>query len=182
MGKRVGLIVIVFMLAVTGALAGLLTPAYDPRLKLVGYGYQLDGQPATAMVYELYGNFKPKTFFLLWQGKYVGKEWIWYDNGQLQVERSYADGLPDGVWKMWFADGKPKSLKTYARGQIDGEVWGWHANGQVSDYNFYVNGQEITHKSWIADGTPYYNYVYQDGHKVGTKGGEFCKRLEVIKK
>jgi antitoxin component YwqK of YwqJK toxin-antitoxin module len=80
---------------------------------------------------------------------------------------------------MWYQDGSAKSLKTYVNGQIDGESWAWHGNGQLSDFNLFKLGEEISHKSWVFDGTPFYNYVYQNGEKVGMKGGEYCKRSEV---
>lgn len=154
----------------------------DPRLEQTGVDFQWKGRPATALVYGFFGNHKLKTVFLVWRGQRVGTEYIWHDNGQLMAQRSYSQGIPDGVWKLWHEDGSAKSLKTYKMGLVDGTSWAWHGNGQISDFNLYVNGQEVTHKSWISDGTPYYNYVYQDGRKVGMKGGEFCKRLEVLKK
>ena len=156
--------------------------ADDPSLKLVGYDLEYRNEPATGIVYSLFLNWHPKQLYFLWQGKRVGKEFIWYDNGNLMAVYSYGDGLPDGDWKMWHEDGSVKSLKRYDKGVIDGESWGWHANGQISDYNLYSKGEEITHKSWVFDGKPYYNYVYQNGKKIGLIGGEFCKRLEILKK
>ncbi len=154
----------------------------DPELIFVGPGYRYKNHPATGIVYELYGNHRIKHLFFLWQGALLGTEYAWYDTGALMAVRSYKDGLPHGVWKMWYEDGSAKSWKPYLDGEVEGEVWGWHPNGQVSDFNFYQAGRELTHKSWVSDGTPYYNYVYQDGKKLGLKGGDFCKRLEVIKK
>ena len=83
---------------------------------------------------------------------------------------------------MWYEDGSVKSLRTYIDGVIDGEMWTWHPNGNLADFNLYDHGKEITHKSWVFDGTPFYNYVYQDGKKVGMLGGEFCRPLAKIRK
>jgi antitoxin component YwqK of YwqJK toxin-antitoxin module len=165
-------------------LASFLVHVDDPRLKLVTYDYEWEGRPANAIVYSFYTNHRPKEFFILWQGKKRGTEYIWYDNGQLMTERPHAEGLPHGDWKMWYENGAAKSLKTYELGRIVGEAWSWHPNGQIGTYNRYAGTgeREDTHKAWIPDGTVYYNYVYQNGHKVGVKGGEFCKRLEIIKK
>lgn len=165
-------------------LSSLLVHADDPRLRLVSYDYEWKDRPANAIVYSLYDNHRPKEFFVLWQGKKLGTEYIWYDNGQLMAERPHSKGLPHGAWKMWYEDGSAKSLKTYELGAIVGDAWSWHPNGQVGTFNRYAGGseREETHKAWIPDGTVYYNYVYQNGHKVGVKGGEFCKRLEIIKK
>ncbi len=150
------------------------------RLEQTGYGYSQKGKPFSGILLDTYENGRPKHFQMLWQGKFFATEYIWYPDGQRMAERPHKDGLPHGDWKMWYPDGSVKSLRHYKEGQITGEMWGWHSNGQVSDFNLYENGQEISHKSWIADGTPYYNYVYYQGKKVGMKGGEFCKPLQKI--
>lgn len=105
----------------------------------------------------------------------MGVERQWYVEGGLWSEDEYKNGLPDGEWRMWYPDGRVKHLAHYVRGERHGKSYGWHPNGQLSDFNLHVHGQEISHKAWISDGTPFYNYVYQDGIKVGIKGGDFCK-------
>lgn len=158
-------------------------PDRDPSLALHGNEVYRDGSPFSGVVYRFHTTGYPARIYLVWQGKRWGTERIWYDNGNLMLERPHRDGIPDGYWRQWYRDGKVKSLKQYKAGRVVGEVWGWHANGQVSDYNRYdQDGQELSHKSWIADGTPYYNYVYQNGRKVGLTGGRFCKRLNKIQR
>lgn len=153
----------------------------NPRLKPFGYQRHFEGKPFTGVSYSLHTNGKLRRIMMFWQGRKVATERIWYDNGQLMVERPYREGKAHGSWKQWYDNGAVKSFKNYRHGVIDGEVWAWHANGQLSDFNLYDNGREIAHKSWIADGKPFYNYVYQDGHKIGIKGGDYCKRLDKIR-
>ncbi|WP_141732758.1 toxin-antitoxin system YwqK family antitoxin [Oligoflexus tunisiensis] len=153
-------------------------PAFVP----VGYEYHYKGRPFSGIAYSLFPSYQPQHALMVWQGKRIGVELVWYDNGALMASRPYQDGLPHGPWKQWYADGKVKSLKNYIHGVVDGETWAWHANGRLAEFNLYEKEQELAHKSWVADGVPFYNYVYQAGEKVGMKGGEFCKRLEVIKK
>lgn len=149
-------------------------------LEQTGYGYNYQAKPFTGVLLDTYENWRPKHLQILWKGKFFATEYLWYPDGQQMAVRPHKNGLPEGPWKMWYPDGAVKSLRHYKDGQITGEMWGWHPNGQVSDFNLYENGQEISHKSWIADGTPYYNYVYYQGKKVGMKGGEFCKPLQKI--
>lgn len=184
MMKTILAIAALIVLGTVAVLSSKVVHADDPRLRLVSYDYEWEGRPANAIVYSLYGNHRFKEFFVLWQGKKLGTEYIWYDNGQLMAERPHVNGLPHGAWKMWYEDGAPKSIKTYDQGAVIGEAWSWHPNGQVATFNRYAGKgeREETHKAWIFDGTVFYNYVYQNGHKVGVKGGEFCKRLEIIKK
>lgn len=169
-------------LAMGGVLSLRFIKASDPFLRPKEYGYVWRDKAVTAVVYDLYTTQRPKQLFFLWKGQRFGQEFIWYDNGQMMARRFYKNGLPHGVWKMWHENGSVKSYKTYVNGVIDGEGWAWHSNGQVSDYNLFEMGREISHKSWVFDGTPYYNYVYQKGEKVGMKGGDFCKRTDVIKR
>lgn len=154
----------------------------NPSFVPVGYEYHYKGSPFSGIAYSLFPSHQPQHVLMIWKGKRVGVELVWYDNGALMASRPYKNGLPHGPWKQWYENGKVKSLKNYVNGVVDGETWAWHSNGQIAEFNLYDQDTEIAHKSWISDGIPFYNYVYQDGEKVGMKGGEFCKRLEVIKK
>jgi antitoxin component YwqK of YwqJK toxin-antitoxin module len=161
---------------------GIFVDESDRRLSITIEKSLLDGHLFTGAAYSLYTDHRPHHLQWFWRGKIVGTEYLWYPNGGLMAVRPYLAGLPQGQWKMWYEDGKVKSLRVYVNGVIDGEMWAWHPNGRVADFNVYNHGHELTHKSWISDGVPYYNYVYQDGVKVGMLGGDFCKKLAAIRK
>lgn len=163
-----------------GLLVAHVTEENQASFKLRGNTLLYREHPYSGVVYARFPAAGLQRLKFLWRGYPVGVEYTWYPNGQKFEERHYRAGLPHGAWKQWYPNGSVKSLRIYDHGIIDGEVWGWHPNGIVSDYNLYVKGEEITHKSWISDGTPFYNYVYQDGRKVGIRGGDFCKRLAKI--
>jgi len=154
---------------------------FDSRLVTSGEDTTFVGHPFTGIAYSLYRDYRPQHVQFFFRGKQIGTEYLWYPDGTIMAERPYKSGKPHGRWKMWYEDGSVRSLRTYVDGVIDGEMWGWHANGQVSDFNVYDHGKEITHKSWISDGTPFYNYVYQDSKRVGMFGGDYCKRLGNLK-
>jgi antitoxin component YwqK of YwqJK toxin-antitoxin module len=158
--------------------AGFLIRASDPKVATAGLEARYGDSPLTGLVFDFYPNRRPSYLAFFWRGKRVGTERQWYPDGGLWSEEEYAGGLPNGEWRMWYPDGKVKRLAHYRDGERDGEMFGWHPNGQLSDYNFYERGREITHKAWISDGVPFYNYVYQDGRKVGMRGGDFCKLLK----
>lgn len=148
----------------------------------IGYGYQYKGRPFTGVLYRMHKDDSLAMIAFFWKGHREGTERFWYDNGAVFSVQPYKDGLPHGDWKQWYANGRVKSLRHYERGNIDGESWGWHENGQVSDFNVNINDKEVTHKSWVSDGTPFYNYVARNEERVGMRGGEFCKRLAAIVK
>lgn len=153
---------------------------FDRRLVSRIDGSYLEDRRFHGIVYSLYSDYWPKHLEFFWNGQHVFQEVLWYPKGRLMALRPYKNGKAHGSWKMWYEDGNVKSLRHYVDGTIDGEYWGWHPNGQVSDFNLYDRGKERTHKSWIADGTPFYNYVYQEEKKVGMLGGDFCKPLAKI--
>lgn len=174
---------ILSLLAVVGLFYQLFVVGeFDRRLSMRADGTYYKEQRFTGIAYSHYTNYRPQHVEFFWEGQHIWQELMWYPNGVVMAERPYRKGLPHGAWKMWYEDGSVKSLRHYRDGVIDGEMWGWHANGQVSDFNVYDHGKEITHKSWIADGTPFYNYVYQDGIKIGMLGGDFCKPLAKLGK
>jgi hypothetical protein len=152
----------------------------DRAFTSVGLEGRYRDRPFSGVVYARHSTGWPSHLTWFWRGVRVGVERLWYDDGAPMAERPYRNGKPHGAWRQWYQDGSPKSLKTYDDGVIDGEVWDWHANGVVADFDLYERGREITHKSWVADGTPHYNYVYQNGRKVGIRGGSFCKRLSTL--
>lgn len=156
--------------------------AFDRDLAKVGYSYHYRNKLFSGFAYEWHTTGHLKYFALIWRGRKIWTERHWYDDGAPMEIRPHRNGLPHGAWRAWYQDGSVKSYRFYKNGVIDGEAWAWHPNGQLSDYDYYEDGTELAHKSWISDGTPFYNYVYQDGKRVGIVGGEYCKRLSTLKR
>lgn len=152
----------------------------DSNFRTSGFDYLYRDRLFTGVLYRPNKDYSLGMIAFFWNGRRTGTERFWYDNGAAFSVQPYKDGLPHGDWKQWYPNGKVKSFRHYEHGKIDGESWGWHENGQVSDFNVNVQGKEVTHKSWISDGTPFYNYVAFAGERIGMRGGEFCKRLSVI--
>ena len=67
-----------------------------------------------------------------------------YDNGQLQTEQSYTNGVLNGAWKEWYKDGKIWSEGNYKEGKEHGlEKW-WHQNGELKFKGDYNNGELVS--------------------------------------
>lgn len=147
----------------------------DPAFALVHGDTRWRGRPFTGVAYEphRWNQLYRLAFFL--GGRQVLKELHWYPSGARWIENDFAGGLPHGLFRMWFEDGKAQALARYDRGERHGESWGWHRSGRVTHYARYERGRELAFKTWTFDGKPYFNYVYQDGRKVGVQGGDFCK-------
>ncbi len=153
----------------------------DPNFKHVAYEVHFHGKPYTGVAYERHPNGRLGRLGLLWKGRQVLKEYQWHSNGNRLAESTYdLQGRRQGDWMMWHPDGKPKSLTHYINDRRHGEQWAWHPNGTLVEYNVHEEDRTITHKTWIFDGTPFYNYVYQDGAAIGVKGGDFCRPQGLI--
>lgn len=129
--------------------------------------------------FESFLHLRQLAFY--WDGKKAGIELHWYSNGQLWTERRYSNGLEDGVTRAWFPSGHVKYLKHFSRGLAHGEFWAWYDNGQVALYALYDHDREVTYKAWTWNGTPFYNYVWKNGEKVGLQGDDFCKPRKLSK-
>ena len=160
---------------VLSAVVYLLAPAHSWQLSQSGNISTRFGLPYTGFVFEFGPKWSLKSWVPYVMGKKWGREIHWHPSGQRWLEREYVKGVPQGQFKGWHANGKAQMLMHYVNGNIDGERWTWHANGQVAEYALFKDGKEIAAKAWIADGKPFYNYVYQKGVKVGIKEGEFCR-------
>jgi antitoxin component YwqK of YwqJK toxin-antitoxin module len=74
------------------------------------------------------------------KGTLIAKQY--YENGQLEVERTYKNGKENGVAKRYHENGQLEAKGTYKNGKEDG-VWNF----------YYENGQlryEITYKLGIT--------------------------------
>lgn len=175
--KYKALALITVLVAVGFFASNFVVRAGDNGFSISGYQTLLNGKPFSGVLFDLYPNYRPRIVGFYWAGLREGTFYDWYEDGTLWKSQPYDHGQQHGVVKIWYPDGRVKYRAQFDHDLPDGEIWGWHPNGQVSDYNLFRQGKEVTHKSWISDGKPYYNYVYQDGKKLGVRGGDFCKIL-----
>lgn len=75
-----------------------------------------------------------------------------YDNGQLEQENTYLEGLPDGLQREWHPNGQLKKESHAVRGLGSSKVTTWYENGQVQSIALYEAGVKIEHKEWDENG------------------------------
>jgi len=70
-----------------------------------------------------------------------------YNNGEVQYEWSYIDGVPNGVWKYFFYTGKIQYEFTYVDGSRNGPCKAWYFNGALNFESQYqdneLNGDQV---------------------------------------
>lgn len=136
---------------------------------------QLAGEAFSGMSYAFHENGQLYKIQFFLDGKQVGVEHRWYGSGEKWVESEFKNGKPHGQMRMWYPNGQVKFLKHYNMGKAHGEFWGWHPNGVVSDYHVFDGDRQSIYRSYIADGKPFYNFVYTEEGRQGLQGGSFCK-------
>jgi hypothetical protein len=151
--------------------------AYSSKLSVVPFGFHYDQKPFYGVVYSVYEGSLSSLIFV-WEGLRHGPDLQWYDNAQLFVERHYQHGLESGTHKAWYKDGRVKSLKSFRNGKAHGESFEWYTNGHPSQFILYDQGREVAAKTWTSGGKPFYNYVWNEGKRIGLEGDRFCSPLK----
>lgn len=115
---------------------------------------------------EYYDNGQIKYEFEVNQNeKRDGRSRTWYENGQLETEEFYIDGLQFGTQKAWWGNGKLKYEENYnPDGKEHGWRKGWHENGQLGFVAFYDNLTiDGVTKTWYSNGQLASEKNYENG-------------------
>jgi antitoxin component YwqK of YwqJK toxin-antitoxin module len=74
------------------------------------------------------------------------------DEGRLESEASYRDGVAFGRSRAWFETGTLRSEHPMFRGVSHGKTCDWHRNGQLAVEAEYEFGHDLHHKCWDEEG------------------------------
>jgi len=86
--------------------------------------------PFTGTLVEDYGKDSRKLAISIRNGRADGLSRGWHENGQMEVEETFAGGISNGVRTRWHVNGVKKSEASIVDGKITGRYVGWHDNGQ----------------------------------------------------
>jgi antitoxin component YwqK of YwqJK toxin-antitoxin module len=81
-----------------------------------------------------------------------GLETIWYPNGKKRQETNYKNGALHGISKTWRPDGSIERESHFKDGQSDGPFIAYYENGQKESEALKQNNKTITLKKWSKDG------------------------------
>jgi hypothetical protein len=103
-------------------------------------------------------------------GKLVGSNRKWHDNGVMSQDCVYVDGLEHGVsrqWnregrllgeynmhhgtgiaKSWFQNGQMESEVSYVRGKLCGIFRCWYEDGEVVSTEYYIMGKKVSKRKY----------------------------------
>lgn len=63
----------------------------------------------------------------------------YYNNGQIQSQTDFVNGVPNGKSKFFFESGKEQGYITFVNGKKNGEVLFFHENGQIARTAIFKN-------------------------------------------
>lgn len=75
-----------------------------------------------------------------------------YENGQLEIEFNYVDGLPSGLQRRWYPSGQLEEEWEAIRGR--GSAWSrkWYSNGFIRCERENKENLPVRIIQWSADG------------------------------
>lgn len=106
-------------------------------LKSKGSFNQLEKKEGEWFYYYQNGNLKEHSRYR--NDTANGKSTFWFDNGILNEDRNFKDGLFSGEMKEYYYTGQLKTLSNYEKGLKQGLVRGFHSNGVIEYESMLVN-------------------------------------------
>jgi antitoxin component YwqK of YwqJK toxin-antitoxin module len=107
-----------------------------------------------------------------------GESLTWHDNGQVNLQGEYVDGVREGLWLSWHPNGKDRGVGRLHRDRRVGTWTMWFSNGQKrSDVEYEVGLAHGATTVWDEDGN-----VIESGEYVRRKKhGKWIKYVDGVK-
>ena len=141
----------------------------EVRLESVSY-YGHPHEPLGEPILEM----RDGRYFRIWGDMpYTGSRQIVHDNGVVQSEMFFRDGLKQGIHTYYYRNGVKEEQLSYQMGVLQGARIVWYENGQKSIEAFYEDDKRhgvTTH--WSPNGKVTGRYCYKNGNVVSTSAEE----------
>lgn len=115
-------------------------------------------QPFTGRLVEDFSPHHRKLEIEIQRGKANGLSRGWHENGEIEVEEHFVEGVSHGQRTRWHENGNKKSTAQIVHGELEGPYVEWHENG--------VKAVEMTLRAGHPDG------VVQAWHPTGERKSE----------
>ena len=106
-----------------------------------------------------------------------GLQKIWYENGQLQLERNVENHITNGLQKEWYENGQLQSETNYKDGWINGLSRFWpdtlsnpeanYYRGYKSEIYFKCGDKDGLYRTWYINGQLNQEWNYKNGNRDG---------------
>lgn len=101
------------------------------------------------------------------QGREEGN-WKYEEDGKVQFEGAYEDGVKVGPWRTYYPDGTPESQVRIENEKREGPYRYWHPNGHLKTVGHYADGREFGHWTfWDRNGRISSEGTFINGNREG---------------
>jgi antitoxin component YwqK of YwqJK toxin-antitoxin module len=127
-----------------------------------------EAQPFRGQIVEHYPDRTRKLALEVKDGRLNGHSLGWHQNGQMEVNEEFVQGVSHGPRTRWYANGQMKSQAQVEHGTMTGLYVEWHENGQKAAEMTLRDGQpDGVVQAWHASGLPKSRSELRDGEMVG---------------
>lgn len=122
--------------------------------------WQINAQATIIEKDGIYYNEKSEPF--------TGIHFEHFEDGSVKMEVSIADGVLDGITKVYYPDGTMHEKRSYKKGKMHGTWITWNEKGsKISEANYMDGNKEGKWHIWAEDGTLLYDMTYKNGMRSG---------------
>ncbi len=121
-------------------------------------------------IFEDYRPGRRKLEIGIQNGRADGLTRGWYENGQMEVEETFRNGVSNGPRTRWHANGTRKSLAQIVSGEVVGEFLEWHENAQLATRMTVRGGKPSgLAEAWYPGGALRSRTEFKNGEMIGRK-------------
>jgi len=99
-----------------------------------------------------------------------GKYYLFFENGRVQLEGNYQDGLREGEWRSFYENADDLEKNIYKHGKLNGLYEAWYENGVLQVSGNFINDKREGEWIWYSENgniTSIANFI--NGKKEGTQ-------------
>jgi antitoxin component YwqK of YwqJK toxin-antitoxin module len=99
-----------------------------------------------------------------------GKYYLFYENGRLQIEGNFKNGLKEGEWRSFYENADDLEKNIYKDGKLNGLSEAWYENGVAQVTGIFINDKREGEWIWYSENgnvTSIVNFI--NGKKEGTQ-------------
>jgi uncharacterized protein len=112
---------------------------YDSKNHLMSKGHYLDGRKEGTYEYY-YENGEPKALETYTNDQMLTEK-RWFENGHLNMEANYENGMLEGILKKYFDNGQLMLEQEYVKDKKHGKYTSYYSNGNLCNEGFYMNDE-----------------------------------------
>ena len=104
---------------------------------------------------------------------FISYEKSWHKNGRKFVERTWKNGLEEGLEQHWYENGQKFAERTWKNGKLDGLEQHWYKNGQKwIEINWKNGKRDGLERCWRENEQKYIERIWKNGVEIEQLMGE----------